>query len=594
MKKTKLIFTIAAAFLMVSAPWFFTSCDNSDDSSSEGAKSDVVVTEDSTTDADLQYFTAFRVLRALCALPTDADTSAGETSGIELLPEGWQGMKFQPDEGYVLNDENPAVRSVVVASLDDAKEYVSNIIGEDIEGDSFSWSDSALGSLRFKAGSGEDIFATLDVSISQIDNLTQIQFVSSSYFEDSPNSENAFKGVPYYAAGDIIKRKSDNTYWICVRPAGGPWHKDNSYWIELGNEDQSIDGKINGKKRYYETTDTLPYDSLIDYSNGKIDEIKSAKVRLTYEQNLMSLKTAKAAAHTFHLITNKDAEPLIGRFTNPDRMYSDASASELPYGLKGLLACGVDAWYNPVPVSDVIGFNFAYESPKKDSARSKSHPSGIRHDRGEIPSKYKKYYAKYALMEKVQPFIRTVSEVQGEKLVITMATKRKENIVTPAKEISQGKRRTAEFLYSLTDSCDPGFLYTIQSTVVARVDDRIGYFAYHYDQAFAYDDRIGNFLFPRFPWDVGRRSEVIEVGGVETSPDDDGWMGIENVILSPELKIEDNKGKNGQAVKPDEGYIDYFRQANICKNIPIDYWGSLDYSAHIINGKTVTNWKSEH
>jgi hypothetical protein len=71
-------------------------------------------------------------------------------------------------------------------------------------------------------------------------------------------------------------------------------------------------------------------------------------------------------------------------------------------------------------------------------------------------------------------------------------------------------------------------------------------------------------------------------------------MGIENVILSPELKIEDNKGKNGQAVKPDEGYIDYFRQANICENIPIDYWGSLDYSTHIINGKTVTNWKTEH
>jgi len=575
---------------MVSAPWSFTGCDNSDDSSSEGAKSDPAVAEDSTTDADLQYFTAFRVLRALCALPTDADTSAGETSGIELLPEGWQGMKFQSDEGYVLNDENPAVRSVVVASLDDAKEYVSSIIGEDIEGDSFSWSDSALGSLRFKAGSGEDIFATLDVSISQIDNLTQIQFVSSSYFEDSPNSENAFKGVPYYAAGDIIKRKSDNTYWICVRPAGGPWHKDNSYWIELGNEgSDSIDTKINGKKRYYQTSDTLPYDSLLDYSNGKIDEIRSAKVWLTYEQNLMSLKTAKAAAHTFHLIANKDAEPLIERFTNPDRTYSDAS--ELRYGLTGLLACGLDGHLKPV--SDVIGFNFAYESPKTDSARSKSHPSGISHKRGEIPSKYKKYYAKYALVNKVQPFIRTVSEVQGEKLVITMATKRKENIVTPDKEIKQGKQRTAEFLYSLTDTHDVGFLYTIQSTVVNHAHDVNWYYASHYDLDSAYDIHFDCF-FPSFTFDVG-----LDVGnrielGMEPISDDEGWMGIENVILSPELKIEDNKGKNGQAVKPDEGYIDYFRQANICKNIPIDYWGSLDYTTHIINGKTVTNWKTEH
>ena len=43
MKKTKFIFTIAAAFLMVSAPWFFTSCDNSDDSTNESAKSDTVV-----------------------------------------------------------------------------------------------------------------------------------------------------------------------------------------------------------------------------------------------------------------------------------------------------------------------------------------------------------------------------------------------------------------------------------------------------------------------------------------------------------------------------------------------------------------------
>uniref|UniRef100_UPI0025CBC7A1 hypothetical protein n=1 Tax=uncultured Treponema sp. TaxID=162155 RepID=UPI0025CBC7A1 len=67
MKKTKFIFTIAAAFFMVSAPWSFTGCDNSDDSSSEGAKSDPAVAEDSSLDADLQYFTAFRVLRALCA-----------------------------------------------------------------------------------------------------------------------------------------------------------------------------------------------------------------------------------------------------------------------------------------------------------------------------------------------------------------------------------------------------------------------------------------------------------------------------------------------------------------------------------------------
>ena len=174
-----------------------------------------------------------------------------------------------------------------------------------------------------------------------------------------------------------------------------------------------------------------------------------------------------------------------------------------------------------------------------------------------------------------------------------MDTKRKENIVTPDKEIKQGKQRTAEFLYSLTDTHDVGFLYTIQSTVPDHAGSVVWYDAGIYDLDYAYD-KNKNCLFPGFVWDAGHDVYNKTELGMEPISDHSGWMGIENVILSPELKIPDNKGKNGQAVKPDEGYIDYIRQASICKKIPIDYWGSLDYSTHIINGKTVTNWKSEH
>ncbi|MBQ8014264.1 MAG: hypothetical protein IJ257_07735 [Treponema sp.] len=573
MKKTKLIFTIAAAFFMVSAPWSFTGCDNSDDSTNESAKSDTVAEEDASAEADLLNFTAFRVLRALCSLPTDADTSAGENadSGIELLPEGWQGMTFKSDEGYILDPDNPTVRSVAVAGLDDAKEYVASVIGEEIDGDTYSWSDSALGSLRFKAGSGEDIFATLDVSISLIENLTQIQFVSANYLEDSnKNSENSFSGVPYYAAGDIIRRKSDGLYLICVRPAGGPYKKDNSYWIKLTDVE---DSSTTDKERYLKKTYPLPSVSLIDYSDGKIDEIKTKDFEFIYEKNLMSLKTAKAAAHTFHWIT----------ITGNSNYFNKCP---LVHGLNTLQALATDDLGNTY--DDTVRFNFAYESPKTDSVRNKSHPSGITHDRGDIPSKYKKYYTKYALVDKVQPFIRTVSETKLDKLgklVITMDTKRKQTIVTPDKEIMAGKsQRTAEFLYSLTDTHDPGFLYTIQSLAG---EYGVEYNAVNYSLAAssaAVTD--SNRLNPRFA--ALFLTDKYNQNGAKH------WMGEEYVIISPEFKIPDNKGSNGEAIKPDTAYEDIFRQADFFNDVPIDYWGSLSRSTHIVDGKTITNWKSEH
>ena len=557
MKKTKLIFTIAAAFLMVSAPWFFTSCDNSDDSTNESAKSDTVAEEDLNAETENLDDAAFRVLRELCALPTDADPIAGETSGIELLPEGWQGMKFQPDEGYVLNDEQPTVRSVVVAGLDDAKEYVSSIIGEDIEGDSFSWSDSALGSLRFKAGSGEDIFATLDVSISQIDNLTQIQFVSSSYFEDSPNSENAFKGVPYYAAGDVVLRKSDKTYWICVRPAGGPYHKDNSYWICLHPYTDKGKCLLTSVKKTY---DNLAY-GLEDFTrDGGMDDLIKAKRTWTFASGLMSLKIAKAAAHTFSIIGYDRSYDL---FPDAKNAYDAQIAHNVD--IRNLTREAIE----PHPqIVDSYGFNFAYGSYKPDGARSKSHKTA------NIPKKaikkgYKKYYEKYAHVNLVQPFLTTAARLKDGHLTLDMRTSRDIEI---GAESTENKIVTCKFLFSATDSFDDGFLWTegvpFPPVEVYELGDR---WSYDFNN-FMHFHTVGGPLFKYYD--------------DEKNPEAFWEMTRFHIIFSPQISIPDNKGKNGQAVKPDDGYTDIVRQN-------FDYWASLEKVTRIVDGKTITDWKKE-
>ena len=142
-------------------------------------------------------------------------------------------------------------------------------------------------------------------------------------------------GKTYYHAGDIIKRNSDGTPWICVRPAGGGLSYKDSYWICLSPFDQN--GNCIIEK---ETT-------------------KCGTKDFVYAKNLMSKTTALAASHTFGRLVDKGL-----RDNN-----TDENASAVYERLK---AANYDLFklcndqYNPEVKKGRAIFSFAYGSPIKD------------------------------------------------------------------------------------------------------------------------------------------------------------------------------------------------------------------------------------
>ncbi|MCR4822018.1 MAG: hypothetical protein K5873_03990 [Treponema sp.] len=319
-------FTGAALALTAALALIFTGCSNDDDSSSTSGP---VSAADLESDLEIA---ALNVLRGLCQLPTDEDATNSEEykgNGVEYLPENWQSSTFTCDQGYVLGDDSTVV-SMAASSADDAAEFVAGLVGESIDSDSYTWNMDGLGSLKFNKISGNgNLYATLEVSIDQIPGLTQINFVPWDVIA-TVNPENSFKGTPYFSAGDIIKRKSDGTVWMCVRPAGGDWHhKDKSYWICIQPK------KSNGSYLFSETTKTVN------------------KTKWYYAKSLVDFRIAKEAAHTLLLFA-----------LNEDKYMKDKNVT---LNLGNLITTTESGG------SDIA---FAYGSLKKDSNR-KGHSDSL-------------------------------------------------------------------------------------------------------------------------------------------------------------------------------------------------------------------------
>ena len=142
-------------------------------------------------------------------------------------------------------------------------------------------------------------------------------------------------GKTYYHAGDIIKRNSDGTPWICVRPAGGGLSYKDSYWICLSPFDQN--GNCIIEK---ETT-------------------KCGTKDFVYAKNLMSKTTALAASHTFGRLADKGL-----RDNNTDENAS-AVYERLKAANYDLFKLCNDQYHPDVKNGRAI-FSFAYGSPIKD------------------------------------------------------------------------------------------------------------------------------------------------------------------------------------------------------------------------------------
>ena len=342
MKRTKIFAGFAA--LVFTAGLGFVSCSNDDD--------DVDSTvEKSEADVELEN-SAFSVLRSLANLAEyDENGSLDEDgiyTGVETLPSNWKSIKFTCDQGYELGDDS-SVRSIAVSSTDDARAFFSDMIGETVTDDSCTWTCPGFGTLTYTEVSGnDDLYATVDVAIDVLPSVTKLNFVPVEVIT-SENAENSFSGVPYYHAGDVIRRKSDETYWICVRPAGGPLRKDKSYWICFNPYDKK--GKC-----------------LITGETKKVT-VNGEKATWKYAKNLMSLKTAEAASFTFLCIANPKTNKIFDGCEQTNTNLKNIGFDLLQLSCGGRLESGdVDEY----TLENMGVFAFAYGKPKNDSKRPRS------------------------------------------------------------------------------------------------------------------------------------------------------------------------------------------------------------------------------
>ena len=199
---------------------------------------------------------------------------------LNELPDNWESATYTPAEGVPVDEANSDIRNVISTGADHAKSYFLSIVPDlGLNGD--TWSHEGVGTLTFKAVNEANCYAVIEVDLVQMPGLTQLRFVPESVV-----GENSFSGEPYYRVGDVIQDKKKGTYWICVRPAGGPLKKDYAYFVSF---DESL------------IKTTTQNQTIYNEENEKLTKEKNTGLsgKWTYAKNLVEERIAIAAGHTF-------------------------------------------------------------------------------------------------------------------------------------------------------------------------------------------------------------------------------------------------------------------------------------------------------
>ena len=153
------------------------------------------------------------------------------TAGVDSLPNDWYKADYtvEPIVGEAHDSSNPYVRYVAVSSIEEADETYKSMISGNVTGTvkDDTWTKDGIGTLSFKVQNQPDVTATVDVNVQQLPHLRQIRFVPPSVVGDNAN----FKS--YYHFGDVVKLKTDGSYWICVRPTNSTAGKKLSQWVSF-------------------------------------------------------------------------------------------------------------------------------------------------------------------------------------------------------------------------------------------------------------------------------------------------------------------------------------------------------------------------
>ena len=525
MKRTK--FFAGAIALTLAMGLALASCSNDDD---DNNNTDTGTTDTDNT-AEALESAAFNLLRSVCDLSrydenAEDEDGDGNWSGIETLPANWQNATYTIDEGAVIGEDTATVYSIPCYDADDALEFFSELIGinlseDDLTGGTYTWSYTGLGTLTFTKDTttGDSLFATIDFEVPVLkDTLTQLKFVDSETFE-AANSQNSYKGKPYFGAGDIIKRNKDETLWMCVRPAGGPLQKDKSYWVCLNPDEKNL---VTEKEETIQTK------------------------KWTFAKNLMSLKTAKAAYHTFSC-ANFNLYDCAG-YENAQNVYKNLRDGAGENGMKidlYAMATGYD-------LETYLGgyeFCFAYGSYTKDKKRVTS---------GKNQNAYTQY---------VQPFFIGKSSANGSKV----------------KEEIQTVRTDTKTMYSATDNYDGKY-----ALAVNVYDSTPNLFNFN---RFFHTVTEGAGLYTKSSLYRADYADAVSYYKLNSNKNPDRYF----VFFSPELMIKDNKGTASNAVNPlGSKYTVLYRSADSLGDDKVwDWWASLAATERYVDGKK-TDFASEN
>ena len=498
------------------------SCD--DDKVGADSQKDVIDNDVPDAEANLEY-AAQSIIRGLCS--------------IDELDDDWQSRSYECDEGVVEDDNEPKFRSIVSRGLDDALGYFFDLIPEDDGGlseteDGYLYQMAGLGSLKFhKVEGNTKLYAFIDVALPNVPNVTKLSFKPMAVI----NGLQSYSGPTYYHAGDIIKRNSDGTTWICVRPAAGPLRKDKSYWICLDPYVRA-DNPKQGDCIIKQTTKKYT----MNFQDKDQKKIQSTQTWI-YAKSLMTLKTAKAAFLTLTTLTQKDNYDKPA-YSGAQTLYN--TLADMGYDLFALTRQNYSTGNPSDEQKAVLGrFNIAYGSPKNDSKRKNSG------SRANCQVRY------------IQPFIVCLTDTEQEAPEGSVSNE----ITTKYDE----ENFHAAYCYGVADFYDIDFVEKNDLALSGEAGEAFWVYDFH------------NFL----------HSLKKKDGALQLGYESDEWgynpYGRNHILFSPELCIKDNR--NGE--KPSTSYTDVYVQSQMAAEEDwFDYWRAEEITYRYVDGKHV-EWSSE-
>jgi len=194
-----------------------TSCKDDDNKDENNEQIDTSDPYDKTTEAGIACFNLLSQLSVV-----------GDS-----LPNDWKTHKFKAVDGRVLDESQPFVRTIAVDDMEGALQYYNDLTnGVLSSAKADTWTMDNVGTLTFTPLGQSYCYATIDVNVKQLPDLTQLRLVPIAAFPENA----AFEGDPWYRLGDVIRDK-EGCYWICVKPCYQPTGKDQSWWVSFNITD---------------------------------------------------------------------------------------------------------------------------------------------------------------------------------------------------------------------------------------------------------------------------------------------------------------------------------------------------------------------